>query len=305
MVKKTAKNSDELKLFRVEPGSQVDLSQHDPGWIGAEGMEELSKDVLKERAVEILEENRLRLAEAQNKLNAQDVYAVLIVLQAMDAAGKDGIIKHVMSAFNPLYCQVTSFKVPTPLELDHDFIWRNYKALPERGRIGIFNRSYYEEVLVVKIHPEFLEGQRLPPGKRGGKFWKKRYQSINNVERHLTINGTQVVKFFLHLSKEEQKDRFLKRLEEPEKNWKFSVKDLSERGYWDDYMAAYEEMLSATSTPWAPWYIIPADHKWVARTIVSSILTRTILDLGVDYPTLSEDQMKVMEAARLQLEQEV
>jgi PPK2 family polyphosphate:nucleotide phosphotransferase len=305
MVKKTAKNSDELKLFRVEPGSQVDLSQHDPGWIGAEGMEELSKDVLKERAVEILEDNRLRLAEAQDKLNAQDVYAVLVVLQAMDAAGKDGIIKHVMSAFNPLYCQVTSFKVPTPLELDHDFIWRNYKALPERGRIGIFNRSYYEEVLVVKIHPEFLEGQRLPPGKRGGKFWKKRYQSINNVERHLTINGTQVVKFFLHLSKEEQKDRFLKRLEEPEKNWKFSVKDLSERGYWADYMAAYEEMLSATSTPWAPWYIIPADHKWVARTIVSSILTRTILDLGVDYPTLSEDQMKVMEAARLQLEQEV
>lgn len=304
MAKKAAKDTDLLELFQVQPGSQVDLSQHDPGWIGSGELEELGQEELKERAVEILEENRLRLAEAQEKLLAQNSYAVLVILQAMDAAGKDGIIKHVMSAFNPQNCPVTSFKVPTPQELDHDFIWRNYKALPERGRIGIFNRSYYEEVLVVKVHPEFLEGQRLPPGKRGGKFWKKRYRSINNVERHLTINGTRVVKFFLHISKGEQKKRFLKRLEEPEKNWKFSTQDLVERGYWDEYMAAYETMLSATSTRWAPWYIIPADHKWVARAIVSSILTSTILELGVDYPALSEEELEVMEAARLQLEQE-
>jgi PPK2 family polyphosphate:nucleotide phosphotransferase len=304
MAKKIANEGDVIELFQVKPGSQVDLSRYDPGWAGTEEMGELGMEELKERAVEILEDNRLRLAEAQDKLNAQDVYSVLVILQAMDAGGKDGIIKHVMSAFNPLFCQVTSFKVPTPQELDHDFIWRHYKALPERGRIGIFNRSHYEEVLVIKVHPEFLDGQRLPPGKRGDKFWQKRYRSINNMERHWSINGTRVVKFFLNISKEEQKQRFLKRLEEPEKNWKFSMKDLAERDCWQDYMRAYETMLSATSTRWAPWYVIPADHKWVARAVVSSILTRTILELEVDYPELSDAEKGAMEAARLQLEQE-
>jgi PPK2 family polyphosphate:nucleotide phosphotransferase len=304
MPKNNPSADDVIDLFSVKPGSRVDLSQHDPAWAGTEEMEELGKEELKERAVQILDENRLRLAEAQDKLNAQDVYALLVVLQALDAAGKDGIIKHVMSAFNPQVCQVTSFKVPTPAELDHDFLWRNCKALPERGRIGIFNRSYYEEVLIVRVHPEFLGPQRLPPGKRGGKFWKRRYRSINNFERHLTLNGTRVVKFFLHISKEEQKKRFLARLDDPQKNWKFSARDLAERPYWDQYRRAFEEALSATSTKWAPWYVIPADHKWVARALVSSILAQTILDLGVDYPVLPEERLKELEAARLRLEQE-
>src|SRR4051794_14355295 len=228
-------------------------------------MEELGKDALKERARQVLDQNLEDLAEAQELLYADDRYSVLIVLQAMDAAGKDGTIKHVMSGVNPQGCQVFSFKKPSAEELDHNFLWRYMRCLPERGRIGIFNRSYYEDVLVVKVHPELLDGQKLPPGKRGKSFWEARYEDINAFERHLVRNGTVILKFFLHVSKKEQKRRFLERLERPEKQWKFTAADLAERGYWSKYMEAYEDALSATSTRWAPWYIIPADHKWATR----------------------------------------
>jgi PPK2 family polyphosphate:nucleotide phosphotransferase len=219
----------------------------------------------------------------------------------MDAAGKDGTIRHVMTGVNPQGCQVHSFKKPSEEELDHNFLWRCMKDLPERGRIGIFNRSYYEEVLVVKVHPEILEGQKLPPGKRGKSFWKARYEDINNFEKHLARNGTVIIKFFLHISKEEQKQRFLERLENPEKHWKFSEADLTERDYWDDYMRAFEDCLSATSSKWAPWYVIPADHKWVARTLVSAIVADTIQSLDLSYPRVPQEKKENLEAARKRL----
>ena len=222
----------------------------------------------------------------------------------MDAAGKDGTIKHVMSGVNPQGCQVFSFKKPSDEELDHNFLWRYMKALPERGRIGIFNRSYYEEVLVVKVHPELHERQKLPPGKRGKSFWQERYDDINHFERHLTRNGTLILKFFLHVSKDEQKKRFLERLEDPEKHWKFSTSDLAERAFWKDYMEAFEEALSATSTEWAPWYVIPADHKWVARAVVADILTSTISSLHLSYPEVTPEKRQALEDARRQLEEE-
>jgi PPK2 family polyphosphate:nucleotide phosphotransferase len=233
-------------------------------------------------------------------LYASDTHAVLLVFQAMDAAGKDGTIRHVMSGVNPQGCQVFSFKKPSAEELDHNFLWRYMKRLPERGRIGIFNRSYYEDVLVVKVHPELLGGQ-LPREKVGKKFWEERYEDINTFERHLVRNGTVIIKFFLNVSKEEQKKRFLERLERPEKNWKFSAADLAERGYWDDYMKAYEDALSATSTEWAPWYVIPADHKWVARTVVADVITTTIQELDLEYPEVTPEQKKLLEEARKKL----
>ena len=219
----------------------------------------------------------------------------------MDAAGKDGIIKHVMSGVNPQGCQVFSFKRPSDEELAHTYLWRSTKALPERGRIGIFNRSYYEEVLVVKVHEDILERQRLPPGKRNETFWRERYQDINNLEEHLTRNGTTVLKFFLHLSKGEQKKRLLDRLEDPTKHWKFSVADLAERKCWKDYQNAYEEMLNRTSTTWAPWWVIPADNKWISRSLVASITTRTIEDLGVKVPEMSPEQNRQLAQAKRQL----
>ena len=287
-----------IKLFQVAPGEKVRLKQRDTGWAQTAEMKELGKDAVKGRAETILAENIAHLTEAQELLYANDVYSVLMILQAMDAAGKDGTIKHVMSGVNPQGCQVFSFKKPSDEELDHNFLWRYMKALPERGRIGIFNRSYYEEVLVVKVHPELHERQKLPPGKRGKSFWQERYDDINHFERHLSRNGTLILKFFLHLSKDEQKKRFLERLEDPEKHWKFSASDLAERAFWKDYMEAFEEALSATSTEWAPWYIIPADHKWVARAVVADILTSTISSLHLSYPEVTPEKRKALEEAR-------
>jgi PPK2 family polyphosphate:nucleotide phosphotransferase len=287
-----------IRLLRVPAGKPVRLSKYDPAWEGADELRSLGKDELKERAKRTLERNVGELAAAQELLWASDRYAVLVIFQAMDAAGKDGTIKHVMSGVNPQGCQVTSFKQPSVEELDHEFLWRAAKALPERGRIGIFNRSYYEEVLVVRVHPEFLERQKLPPGERGKKLWKERYDDINAFERHLVRNGTVVVKFFLNVSKDEQKRRFFSRLDDPRKHWKFSAADLAERAHWDEYMSAYEEMLSATSTPWAPWYVIPADHKFITRALVAGILTHTIQGLELAFPEVAPSQKKVLEAAR-------
>jgi PPK2 family polyphosphate:nucleotide phosphotransferase len=222
----------------------------------------------------------------------------------MDAAGKDGTIKHVMSGVNPQGCQVFSFKKPSAEELDHNFLWRYMKSLPERGRIGIFNRSYYEDVLVVKVHPEILDAQKLPDAKRSKGFWKARYEDINNFERHLVRSGTVILKFFLNVSKKEQKRRFLERLDNPEKNWKFSDADLAERGHWNDYMEAYEDAISATSTKWAPWYVVPADHKWATRAIVADIITDALADLKLKFPEISDTQRKVLAAAKRKLESE-
>jgi PPK2 family polyphosphate:nucleotide phosphotransferase len=293
-----------IKLFQVAPGAKVRLKQRNPGWAQTAELKELGKDVIKGQAETVLAENLKQVAEAQELLYANDVYSVLVILQGIDAAGKDGTIKHVMSGVNPQGCQVFSFKKPSDEELDHNFLWRYMKALPERGRIGIFNRSYYEEVLVVKVHPELCERQKLPPGKRGKSFWQERYDDINDFERHLSRNGTLILKFFLHISKDEQKKRFLERLETPEKHWKFSAADLAERAFWKDYMEAFEEALSATSTEWAPWYIIPANHKWVARAAVAGILTSTIGSLHLTYPEVTPEQRQALEEARTQLEEE-
>jgi PPK2 family polyphosphate:nucleotide phosphotransferase len=293
-----------IKLFQVAPGEKARLKQRDTGWAQTAELKELGKDVVKGRAETVLAENLKQLAEAQELLYANDVYSVLIILQAMDAAGKDGTIKHVMSGVNPQGCQVFSFKKPSDEELDHNFLWRYMKALPERGRIGIFNRSYYEEVLVVKVHPELHERQKLPPGKRGKSFWQERYEDINHFEQHLSRNGTLILKFFLHLSKDEQRKRFLERLEDPEKHWKFSTSDLVERVFWKAYMEAFEEALSATSTEWAPWYVIPADHKWVARAVVADIVTSAISSLHLTFPDVTAEKRKALEEAKMQLEAE-
>src|SRR5438067_10076508 len=252
----------------------------------------------------LLAEHVKKLSEWQNLLYAHDRYGLLIILQALDAAGKDGVIKHVMSGVNPQGCQVFSFKEPSAEELHHNFLWRYMRCLPERGRIGIFNRSYYEDVLVVRVHPELLAAQRLPGDTGKKKFWRRRYQDINAFERHLVRNGTVILKFFLNVSKDEQKRRFLDRLERPEKNWKFSPSDLAERAYWDDYMSAYEDALSATSTEWAPWYVIPADHKWVTRAVVADVVTSAIRELDLEYPEVTAEQRKLLEEARAKLSRE-
>jgi PPK2 family polyphosphate:nucleotide phosphotransferase len=290
-----------IDLFRVPPGKRLHLKDHDPGWAQTKELKELGKQAVKERAKQILEQNLERLANVQERLYADDRYAVLMILQAMDAAGKDGTIKHVMSGVNPQGCQVYSFKQPSREELDHNFLWRHMTRLPERGRIGIFNRSYYEDVLVVKVHPELLDGQPLPDKHRGDAFWTDRYEDINTFERHLVRNGTVILKFFLHVSKDEQRQRFLDRIDRPEKNWKFSPADLHERRYWDDYQRAYEEALSATSTEWAPWYVVPADQKWITRAVVADILTTTLESLGLKFPSLSKQQLEDLAEARKQL----
>ncbi len=289
-----------LKQFLVEPGSEVNLKEYMTDWTETDNAKELCKDTIKERANEILEQSRMEMNKAQELLYASDTHSVLIILQAMDAAGKDGTIRHVMSGVNPQGCQVFSFKKPSTEELDHNFLWRYMKALPERGRIGIFNRSYYEDVLVVKVHPEWLgPGSPAKPDK---SFWKKRYEDINNFEKHLTRNGTLVLKFFLHLSKDEQKRRFLERLTNPEKHWKFSEADLAEREHWKSYQKAFEDAISATSTKRAPWNIIPADRKYVARALVADIITTAIQGLGLEYPKVSEAQLAKLAAAKAQLE---
>lgn len=256
----------------------------------------------KEEYAKLLTEHVARLSALQQLQYASNSYAVLLIFQAMDAAGKDGVIKHVMSGVNPQGCRVFSFKHPSASELEHDFLWRTNRCLPERGRIGIFNRSYYEEVLIVRVHPEILGSEDLPGGSPDLKtIWKERYRSIVQQENHLTRNGTRIIKFFLHLSKEEQRKRFLARIDEPDKNWKFSQADLTERGYWDDYMKAYEDCLSATSTRQAPWYVVPADDKENARLIVSRIILDTLEALKMRYPKSDANRLKELLAMRTQL----
>ena len=288
----------------VEPGKRAGLTHRDPGWKGMARHAGLAKDELKRAAVKQLEENVEALEAAQEKLYADDRYAVLVVFQAMDAAGKDGTIKHVMSGVNPQGVQVFSFKQPSTEELDHNWLWRYWRNVPERGRIGIFNRSYYEEVLIQRVHPEWIEQQRLPPGKRGKQLWAQRYEDINGFERHLDANGVKVVKFFLNVSKAEQKRRFLARLDERDKNWKFSANDVRERGFWDAYQAAYEEALTATSTPWAPWHVIPANHKHVMRVLVSEVLADRLDGLDLAFPRVSKADLAELDAARKELEAE-
>lgn len=289
-----------LKQFLVEPGTEVNLKDYVTDWTETGEAKELGKDVIKERATEILGESRKQLAGAQELLYAADTHSVLVILQAMDAAGKDGTIRHVMAGVNPQGCQVFSFKKPSAEELDHNFLWRYMKSLPERGRIGIFNRSYYEDVLVVKVHPEWLGPGA--PANPDEKFWKQRYEDINNFEKHLTRNGTLILKFFLHLSKGEQKKRFLERLTNPEKHWKFSEADMAEREHWKDYRKAFEDALTATSTKKAPWWVIPADRKYVARAMIADIITTAIQDLGLNYPQVDDAKMARLTEARAKLE---
>jgi PPK2 family polyphosphate:nucleotide phosphotransferase len=290
-----------IDLWRVPDGESIQLKDYDPGW---NGDPKLPKAERKRFAEEVLTQDVSALAAVQERLYAADTWSILIILQAMDAAGKDSTIKHVMSGLNPQGCQVTSFKHPSAEELSHNFLWRYARAAPERGRIGIFNRSYYEEVLVVKVHPELVTAQRIPNSKINGDFWSDRYADINAFERHLTRNGTVILKFFLHLSKDEQRKRFLKRLKEPAKQWKFSSADLAERGFWNDYKKAFEDAISATSTKWAPWYIIPADHKWVSRALVARIVTNATEALDVRYPEMTKEQRVIIAEAKKQLESE-
>src|SRR5207245_788829 len=251
-----------------------------------------------------LETDINRLAEYQDVLYAQDTHALLIIFQALDAAGKDGTIKHVMSGVNPQGTQVFSFKQPSAEELDHDYLWRYHKAVPERGRIGIFNRSYYEEVLVVRAHPEFLHAAKLPPETIENDIWKQRFEQINDFEHYLVRNGVEILKFFLNVSREEQRRRFLARLDTPEKNWKFSLSDVKERAHWNDYQKAFEAVFNHTSTRWAPWYVIPADHKWFTRVAVADIIISKLKSLDLKYPTVSKDHMKELQIARELLESE-
>jgi len=280
------------KPFRVTDGSDFRLKDVDPGDTLGIGSED------KSRAKEALATGVEALAQLQDMLYAQDRWAVLLIFQAMDAAGKDGTIKHVMSGVNPQGCQVYSFKTPSSEELDHDFLWRCMKYAPERGRIGIFNRSYYEETLVVRVHPDFLEKQTLPPELVTKDIWKERFHDIRSFERYLTRNGVVIRKFFLHVSKGEQKRRFLERLENPEKNWKFSANDIKERAYWGDYMTAYEDVIRYTSTPAAPWYVVPADNKWFTRIVVAAAVIETLDALKLHYPKVSKEKLKELAAAR-------
>ncbi|MBF2078114.1 MAG: polyphosphate kinase 2 family protein [Synechococcales cyanobacterium T60_A2020_003] len=286
-----------FKHLIVPPGKRISLAKdYDPGF----RLDGLSK----KDAGELLQIGIEQMAEYQDKLYAQNTYALLIIFQALDAAGKDGTIKHVMSGLNPQGCQVFSFKAPSDEELDHDYLWRSFKALPERGRIGIFNRSYYEEVLVVRVHPAILNRQQLPPEVKGPKIWKQRFEQINAFEKYLVENGVVILKFFLNVSKEEQKQRFLERIDRPEKNWKFSTGDVKERAYWDDYINAYEEMFNHTSTDWAPWYIIPADRKWFTRLAVGSVVYQTLQSLNLSYPEVSADHKVELLKAKEMLESE-
>jgi PPK2 family polyphosphate:nucleotide phosphotransferase len=258
----------------------------------------------KDQAAEKLAADIATLSDLQARLAAQNTYALLIILQGMDAAGKDGTIKHVMSGVNPSGCQVKSFKAPTHEELDHDYLWRHVKALPERGVIGIFNRSYFEEVLVVRVHPELLQHEKIPKTKDSDKLWARRFEEINNFERFLVSNGIEVLKFFLHLSKKEQKRRFLERLDKPQKNWKFSAADVKERAYWDEYAKAFEDMLSNTSTEHAPWYAIPADNKWYTHLAVADIVARKLESLNLEFPKLTGEAKQALDDARKILESE-
>jgi PPK2 family polyphosphate:nucleotide phosphotransferase len=290
------KHSRLAKAFRVKDGDGFRLESVDPG--------ETRGIKSKEAAAGLLADGVERLAALQEKLYADDHWSVLLIFQAMDAAGKDSTIKHVMSGVNPQGTQVFAFKAPSPEELDHDFLWRTTRCLPERGRIGIFNRSYYEEVLVVRVHPEFLGKQRIPARLVSRDVWKQRFESINDYERHLVRNGTLVLKFFLHVSKDEQRRRFLERLEQPSKNWKFSPGDLGERERWGDYLAAYEDMIQHTATRYAPWCVVPADHKWFTRLVVVESIIDALDGLDLAFPVVPPEQRKAMKAAKAVLEHE-
>jgi PPK2 family polyphosphate:nucleotide phosphotransferase len=284
---KTAKLA---KSYRIDDGKHFRMKDFDPAdtghWRSVEhAQEDLQKDIS-------------RMADLQAKLYAQDCWALLLIFQAMDAGGKDGTIKHVMSGVNPEGCQVYSFKTPSDVELQHDFLWRTTQRLPERGHIGIFNRSYYEEALVVRVHPKVLAGEKLPPALITKNVWAERFEDIRSFERHMARNGTVIRKFFLHLSKKEQKRRFLARLEEPKKNWKFSAADIHEREYWDDYQKAYEEMIRHTAAKHAPWYVVPADHKWFTHLVVSAAIVETLDELGLSYPKVDAAKRKELQAAR-------
>lgn len=280
------------KPFRITDGRKFRLKDVDPG----DTLHLNDED--KPRAKEGLQVGVEALAELQDMLYAQDKWAVLLIFQAMDAAGKDGAIKHVMSGVNPQGCQVYSFKAPTSEDLDHDYLWRCMKCLPERGRIGIFNRSYYEETLVVRVHEELLHKQKLPEKLITKNIWKDRFEDIRAFERYLSRNGVLIRKFFLHVSKDEQKKRFLERIDQPEKNWKFSANDARERGHWDEYMKAYEDMIRNTSTEEAPWYVVPADNKWFTRLVVAGAVIDGLTSLGLSYPTVGPDQMKELAEAK-------
>lgn len=282
--------------FRVPAGKKFKLSDHDPA--DTNGME--SKKEGKDR----LEKGVKRLRELQEMLYAQDCWALLLIFQAMDAAGKDSTIEHVMSGVNPQGCEVYSFKAPSAEELDHDFLWRTSKRVPERGRIGIFNRSYYEEVLVVQVHEAILKAQHLPTSLVTKHIWKERYEDIANFEQYLSRNGVVVRKFFLNVSKEEQRQRFLARLDEPEKNWKFSVNDAKERAHWDEYMRAYEQAIGATSSEQAPWFVIPADKKWFMRMAVAEIIVETVEGMDLHFPKISPEKANELQAVRKLLEEE-
>jgi PPK2 family polyphosphate:nucleotide phosphotransferase len=282
--------------FRVSKGKHFRLKDVDPN-----DTLEFTKDADKSRAKEALTTGVAAMAELQDKLYAQDKWALLLIFQAMDAAGKDGAIEHVMSGVNPQGCQVFSFKSPSSEDLDHDYLWRCMKSLPNRGHIGIFNRSYYEEVLAVRVHPEFLPKQRVPPQLVGKEIWGERFEDIRNFEQYLARNGVVVRKFFLHVSKKEQKRRFLERIDDPKKNWKFSSNDAAERAYWDDYMNAYEEMIQETATKHAPWYVVPADNKWFTRVIVGAAVVDALADLDLAYPKVGEDKLKELATAKSKL----
>jgi PPK2 family polyphosphate:nucleotide phosphotransferase len=293
-----------IEQLVVTPGTQAGISDRDPGWRGGPDYEDLSHEELKAEAKRVLAGGVEDLSKAQELLWASDTYALLVVLQAMDAAGKDSAIQHVMTGVNPQGVQVVSFRAPSAEELDHDFLWRTSKALPERGRIGIFNRSHYEEVVALRVHPEWLGKQRLPTAADGPQFWNERYEDINAFERHLDRNGTKIVKLFLNVSKEEQKRRFLARLDTPHKEWKFNAADVAERARWDEYMSAFEDALTATSTSWAPWYVIPADHKWLTQALVARLLVETIRGLDLQWPEVSASEREANAEARRRLEAE-
>jgi PPK2 family polyphosphate:nucleotide phosphotransferase len=291
--KKVIKRAHSLAdQFCIKDGRKFRLKKVDPG----NTLEFRSED--KPRAVEALANGVKVLTQLQDMLYAQDRWALLLIFQAMDAAGKDGAIKHVMSGVNPQGCQVYSFKGPTAEELDHDYLWRCMKCLPERGRIGIFNRSYYEETLVVRVHPEFLESQKLPAKLNGNGIWERRFKEVRNFEKYLSNNGILVRKFFLHVSEEEQRRRFLERLDDSDKNWKFSANDAKERGHWDEYMKAYEDTIRNTATEFAPWYVVPADNKWFTRVIVAAAVIDALSSMDLAYPTLSSAKLKELQAAR-------
>lgn len=280
-----------IQQFKVQPGKKFSLQKDfspdsTAGYDRPENLDEIMQNQIE------------LLAEYQEKLYAENARALLIIFQALDAAGKDSLIKHVLSGVNPTGCQVYSFKAPSTEELDHDYLWRCVKALPERGRIGLFNRSHYEEVLVVRVHPGFLDAQRLPPKTLGEGLWAQRFKEINNFEKHLTENGTEVLKIYLNVSKEEQRQQQLERIDRPEKNWKFNPADIEERKYWDEYIAAYEEVFNHTSTPWAPWYVIPADKKWFTRIAASAIIVQKLREMDPKFPTVSEEAKQEMLACR-------